>query len=92
LRIANRTQSTRSYRIVVSGAEAGSVVVPVNPFPVDRGATETTSLFVSLPPRAFQGGEPTITVRITGDDGYDESFTWHLLGPANGRLGSGEKP
>jgi cytochrome c oxidase accessory protein FixG len=92
LRIANRTQSTRSYRIVVSGAEAGSVVVPVNPFPVDRGVTETTSLFVSLPPRAFQGGEPTITVRITGDDGYDESFTWHLLGPANGRLGSGEKP
>jgi cytochrome c oxidase accessory protein FixG len=81
LKIANRSQGDRAYRINVTGAETGTVVVPVNPFPVTRGHTETTSFFVTLPPAAFAGGEPMIAVRITDDTGFDQTFAWRLLGP-----------
>ena len=42
---------------MVRHAERGTVVIPVNPFPVARGRTETTSLFVLLPAEAFDDGE-----------------------------------
>lgn len=82
VKIANRSQGDRQYRIEVAGAPAGSVVIPVNPFPVARGRTETTSLFVSLPPAAFAGGEPAISIRISDAAGFDEAYSWRLLGPA----------
>jgi hypothetical protein len=57
-------------------------VVPVNPFPVARGKTETTSFFVSLPASAFASAEPTITVRIHDETGFTHAWQWRLLGPS----------
>ena len=82
LKIANRSQDNRRYRIVVAGAESGTVVIPVNPLPIARGRTETTSFFVSLPPAAFDRGEPAIDVRVTDEAGFDQTFPWRLLGPS----------
>lgn len=82
IKISNRSSANRRYTITVHGAEAGSVVVPVNPFPVSRGASETTSLFVLLPGEAFQAGEHEIRVSIAGDDGYVGTFPWRVLGPS----------
>ncbi len=85
LRIANRAGSDREYRIrvEVEGHE-GTVVVPVNPFPVARGHTETTSFFITLPRDAFSSGEPEIEVHISDGSGFDQEFPWRLLGPSAG--------
>jgi hypothetical protein len=82
LRIANRSRTAQQYRIDVEGAEAGTVVIPVNPFPVARGATETTSFFVTLPRSEFSSGEPSIEVHIRDGAGFDAEFDWRLLGPS----------
>jgi cytochrome c oxidase accessory protein FixG len=82
LKIANRSDGDQAYRIEVSGAETGTVVVPMNPFLVTRGHTGATSFFVTLPPGAFAAGEPAISVRITDATGYDQTFSWRLLGPS----------
>jgi cytochrome c oxidase accessory protein FixG len=82
LRIANRTHDDRTYRIRVEGADAGSVVVPVNPFPVRSGHTETTSFFVTLPRDAFSSGEPEIEVHVSDGAGFDSEYEWRLLGPS----------
>ena len=81
LRIANRSRADRQYRIRIEGAEGGNVIVPVNPFPVAKGKTETTSFFVSLPRQVFSSGEPEIEVHISDGAGFDRAFEWHLLGP-----------
>ena len=82
LRIANRSRGDREYRIDVTGAAGASVVVPVNPFPVARGRTETTSFFVTLPATAYAGGEPSIAVHVSDGAGFDGTFPWRLLGPS----------
>ena len=83
LRIANRSPSDRQYRIDVEDVGAGSVIVPVNPFPVARGKTETMSFFVSMPREAFSSGEPEIEVRVRDGAGFDQEFEWRLLGPTS---------
>ena len=82
LRIANRRGVDQAYRIEVTGVDARDVVVPVNPFPVARGKTETTSLFVSLPVSAFANAEPSITVRVSDNSGFSDAWPWRLLGPS----------
>jgi cytochrome c oxidase accessory protein FixG len=82
MRIANRSGEDRTYRIEVEGAEAGSVVVPVNPFPVRSGRTETTSFFVTLPASAFSSGELAIEIHVSDGAGFEAEFDWRLLGPA----------
>ncbi|MGH7696813.1 MAG: cytochrome c oxidase accessory protein CcoG [Gemmatimonadaceae bacterium] len=81
VKVANRSGADRAYRIDVNGAEQGQVVIPVNPYPVARGATETTSLFVMLPSKAFTRGERLITLRIADEAGFNASYRYRLLGP-----------
>jgi cytochrome c oxidase accessory protein FixG len=81
IKISNRTSRTQQYQLVVRGAEAGTVIAPVNPFPVAGGATETTSLFVLLPVDAFDDGEREIAIAVTDGASFSATFPWRLLGP-----------
>jgi cytochrome c oxidase accessory protein FixG len=81
VKIANRAGSDRAYRIAVSGAERGTVIIPVNPFPVARGTSETVSLFVLLPRAEFVDGDHRITVHVTDGDDFAGEFPYRLLGP-----------
>jgi cytochrome c oxidase accessory protein FixG len=81
VKIANRSGADRAYRIAVDGADAGQIVIPVNPYPVARGASETTSLFVLLPATEFSRGEHAITVRVDDQAGFVAEFKYRLLGP-----------
>jgi cytochrome c oxidase accessory protein FixG len=92
LRIANRSHDERAYRIEVEGAESGSVIVPVNPFPVASGRTETTSFFVTLPSDAFSSGEREIEVHVSDGAGFKAEFDCRLLGPSHARNGNGGHP
>jgi cytochrome c oxidase accessory protein FixG len=81
VKIANRSGTDRAYRIEVVGAETGQVVIPINPYPVAQGASETTSLFVLLPATAFTGGKRFVTVRVEDEHGFRGEYTYRLLGP-----------
>lgn len=81
IRIANRGRSTHEYRIAVAGAEAGTVIVPVNPLVVEENAIETTSLFVLLPRESFTAGRHDITITINDGHGFAQTIPFNLLGP-----------
>jgi cytochrome c oxidase accessory protein FixG len=82
LKISNRTADDQHYTIRVDDLGPGTAVIPVNPFPVARGRTETTSLFILLPRNAFDDGEREITIEISDGRGFHDEFSWRLLGPA----------
>ena len=81
VKVTNRLGSDRSFAISVDGVDSAAVIAPQNPLPVARGHTETTSLFVLLPPRAFVDGERTVTVRVNDATGYEERIPYRLVGP-----------
>ena len=81
VKIANRAGRDMAYRIDVSGAAGGTVIIPVNPFPVSKGATETVSMFVVLPRSGFPDGDHMISVRVSDGDAFVSEFPYRLLGP-----------
>lgn len=84
VKITNRTATDQQYALAVRNAASGTVVIPVNPFPVARGSSETTSLFVLLPVDAFEEGAREITITVSDRRGFTEAFEWRLLGPSQG--------
>ncbi len=90
VRIANRSGKPRQYTLSIVGAEAGQVIIPVNPFPVAHNQTETTSLFVLLPKSAFDDGQHAIRLRVTDGADFTTELPYNLLGPT-GETGHTEK-
>jgi cytochrome c oxidase accessory protein FixG len=81
VKIANRTNDDRDYRIDVEGAASGSVVVPQNPLHVAAGEVAVTPLFVLLPRRAFHDHEHRVTVRVSDGSGFSTAVPYRLVGP-----------
>lgn len=81
IKIANRAGVDRRYRLDVVSAEGARVIIPVNPFPVAKGATATVSMFVILPRSAFVDGDHMITVRVSDGVDFSSTFPYRLLGP-----------
>ena len=84
LRIANRSDEDRSYTLSVTGADEGQVVIPLNPFPVAQGKTETVSMFILLPREVFAAGDRMITIKVTDGKQFTGEFPYRLLGPRAG--------
>jgi cytochrome c oxidase accessory protein FixG len=81
VKIANRTNADRDYRIEVQGAAEGSVVVPQNPLHIAAGESAVTPLFVLLPSKAFHDGEHRVTVRVSDGHGFATEVPYRLVGP-----------
>lgn len=81
VKIVNRSGRDERYTIAVVGADGGQTVIPVNPFPVAKGGTDVTSLFVLLPRSAFVAGERPVTVRVSDGADFSGAFPFKLLGP-----------
>ncbi|MFN8579977.1 MAG: cytochrome c oxidase accessory protein CcoG [Gemmatimonadaceae bacterium] len=81
MRIANRSGHDEQYTIEVLGAEGGQVVIPLNPFPVSKGANDVTSFFVIMPPDSLSRGRRPITVRVHDAHDFKGDFPFRLLGP-----------
>jgi len=81
VKIANRAGEDRAYRLAVVGAEDGTVVIPVNPFPIAEGRTETTSLFILLPRASFATGDRMVTIRVSDGHDFSAEYPYRLLGP-----------
>lgn len=86
LRIANRSGQDQRYQIQVVGVDEGEVIIPVNPFPVSEGRTETTSFFVLLPREVFASGDRIVTIQVSDGDHFAGDFSYRLLGPRGSGL------
>ncbi len=81
IKIVNRSDGDRAYRLSLEGAPELELVVPENPMSVARGKTGTAAAFVIGPPSAIPGGQRDITVRVTDGAGYDGKIPYRVLGP-----------
>ena len=81
VKITNRASRDAAYRIRVAGVDSGQTIIPVNPFPVAHGASETTSIFFMSPRSAFRDGNRPITIHLSDEHGFDADFPYRLLGP-----------
>ena len=83
IRVSNRGREPRAYAIVIEGAPEAKMVAPQNPLPVPAGEIRTTSLFVLLPPAAFDDGRRPVIVRIHDGGRFRAERDYLLVGPGH---------
>ena len=81
LKITNRTNEDRVYRMELLDAEGATVIAPEIPLRVGPRETATTSAFVLLPARAFRHGERHVRFRVDDGHGFDAEISYRLVGP-----------
>ena len=81
VKIANRTNADRDYRLEVVGLGAEAVIIPQNPLRVAAGASAVTPIFIMLPRAEFQNGEHGVTVRVSDGAGFSTDLPYRLTGP-----------
>jgi cytochrome c oxidase accessory protein FixG len=82
IKIANRSESDRSYAFALAGGDGLTLIAPENPLTVGAGDTQTTAAFVTAVPSAFSDGELEIALRIADGVDFEDVRTYRLLGPA----------
>ncbi|GAB4370308.1 MAG: cytochrome c oxidase accessory protein CcoG [Acidobacteriota bacterium] len=81
VKIANRADEPRRYRISVLGVEGAEVISPQNPLAVAPGETGTAVLFVNTPADVFEHGRRDIVVRVEDGVDFGRNVPYRLLGP-----------
>ena len=81
VKITNRSQHDAKYTLAVAGVDSGQAIIPMNPFPVAKGATETTSIFFLTAPASFHAGSRPITIHVSDGVAFEGDFPYRLLGP-----------
>jgi len=82
IKIANRSDSERSYAFELIDADGLTLVAPENPLTVAAGDSQMTAAFITTQPSSFTSGELEITLRIADGVDFEEIRTYRLLGPA----------
>ena len=90
VKITNRSAHDAAYRIAVTGVDSAQAIIPVNPFPVAKGATEMTSIFFMTSAASFHDGARPITIRLSDGGGFNGEFPYRLLGPQEEHEGEHE--
>ncbi len=85
IRITNRDDDARQYRIELQDAPGATLIAPVNPLPVPGGKTVSTTVFVTLPHEGLERGEQLVHFHISDGHHFAESEPYKLVGPAHGR-------
>lgn len=81
LRISNRSEETRRYRIGLAGGDQAEMIAPENPLVVEGGELRSTSLFIVGPRSLFGHGARPIRLTVSDDAGFTESYPYTLVGP-----------
>jgi cytochrome c oxidase accessory protein FixG len=81
VKVANRGDAERRYRIAVGDAPGAEIVAPLNPLPVPGGEMRTTSVFVILPRAAFREGAHPVVVALDDGAGFSTEIPYVLAGP-----------
>jgi cytochrome c oxidase accessory protein FixG len=86
VKIANRTRDERTYDVTV--LETAEIHSSDLPLAVAAGESAQATIHVVLSRDRFERGRAQITVRVTGDDGFNREFRQHVLGPLFGTAAS----
>ena len=81
IRVSNQAPATREFRIELAGAAGATMIAPENPLRVESGATRTTSVFVTMPRRAFHDGVFPAVFRLSDGRRYRADLPYTLVGP-----------
>jgi cytochrome c oxidase accessory protein FixG len=83
VKIQNRTDEERRFRIELLDAPDATVVAPEFPLAVAGGERRTTSVFVRVPPASLVQGRRAIHLRVSDELGFSEEIPYGLLGPTS---------
>jgi cytochrome c oxidase accessory protein FixG len=81
VKVQNREDEQRRYRIELLDAPGARLVAPENPLPVAAHAQRTTTLFVLAAPTDLPDGKRPIRLRVSDDEGFVRELPYVLLGP-----------
>ena len=87
VKVRNRTDEPRRYRIELLDAPGARMIAPENPLDVAANDQRATSLFVMADPGSLPGGQRAVRFRVSDDDGFSELVPYRLLGPAPAEVG-----
>lgn len=83
VKITNRTDTIRDYRVTLEDASGLRLEIGENPIRIAGGAMREEPMLVVVRPDLFGAeGKRRITVTISDGGEYNETFTYGLLGPA----------
>jgi cytochrome c oxidase accessory protein FixG len=81
VKIQNRTDEERRFRLELLDAAGASVVAPEFPLSVAAGERRTTSVFVRVQPASLVQGRRSIRLKVSDELGFSEQLVYGLLGP-----------
>lgn len=81
VKVHNRTDGPRRYRIELLDAANARMIAPENPLDVGANEQRSTSLFVMVAPRLLPNGERTVSFRVSDGEGFSQLLPYRLLGP-----------
>jgi cytochrome c oxidase accessory protein FixG len=81
VKVQNREDDVRRYRIELLGAPGARLIAPENPLEVAPHEQRSTSLFVMTPPSELPHGRRAVTFRLSDGEGFSVDVPYQLLGP-----------
>lgn len=81
VKVQNRGDDARRYRIELLGAPGARLVAPENPLAVNAHERRTTTLFVLAAPHELPAGKRAIRLRVSDGQGFTRELPYVLLGP-----------
>jgi cytochrome c oxidase accessory protein FixG len=81
VKVQNREDDARSYRIELLDAPGARLIAPENPLRVAAHEQRTTSLFVMIEPLLVPNGERRVRFRLSDEQGFSRELQYELLGP-----------
>jgi cytochrome c oxidase accessory protein FixG len=89
LKVTNRTSEARQFTIDLVEPKGAQLIVPLNPIAVGGDATETQTVFISVPPETIAAGSLGATFHISDGQGFEDTHSTTLLGPTGPGAGRG---
>lgn len=82
VKVVNRNEAPRSYRIALDGAPGAQLIAPENPMAVAPRGRRTMTIFVLAPRALFSRADLPITLRVTDGASFAQDVPSTLLGPS----------
>jgi len=84
IKIVNRTDRGATF-LVDSPDQAIRINSETDPITLQPGQSATIPAAIVAPAHAFDGGALSVTIRVTGPDGFSREITYRMMGPGQSR-------
>jgi cytochrome c oxidase accessory protein FixG len=89
VKIRNRGNEPRRYRIELLDAPNSRLIAPENPLEVAAEAQRSTSVFVMADPKSLAGGARAVRFRVSDGAAFSQVVAYRLLGPTTAPTSGG---